>query len=166
VKKKSKLGCLGCAGVIAVVAVIGIAAAAASHKTKTTTTASTPSMPAASHSPAQQSSQAPAAPATTPAPAAAPPSTASAPQTLLSLTGSGIKNTAQFTTGDSWTLSYTYDCSDFGGTGNFIVSDETGMPLVNELQDKGSGSSPQYSAGTHHLEINSECKWTVKVTNG
>jgi hypothetical protein len=38
--------------------------------------------------------------------------------------------------------------------------------LANELKIKGSGSSPQYTAGTHHLEINSECDWTITATDG
>lgn len=72
------------------------------------------------------------------------------PTVVLQAHGSGIQNTTQFTTGGNWTLNYTYDCSSFGSSGNFIVSDETGMPLVNEMNDKGSGSTPQYDAGTGH----------------
>jgi hypothetical protein len=99
--------------------------------------------------------------------AAAPTTKAAAPAgPLLKVSGNGINNTKQFTTGDSWNLAYTYDCTSFGQAGNFAVTDESGMPLVNELKLKGSGSSPQYNAGTHHLEINSECDWTITVTNG
>lgn len=170
--KKVGLGCLGVIGAFILIGAIGAALDKKSGSTATVATATSPAAKApapatpASHTPtptpAPATSAAPAAPAPAPATSAAP----AAPETLLALSGSGIKNTAQFTTGDSWTLTYTYDCSNFGDTGNFIVTDETGMPLVNELQAKGSGSSPQYSSGIHHLSINSECKWTVKVTSG
>jgi hypothetical protein len=95
--------------------------------------------------------------------AAAPPAAAT---TLLTLKGTGTKTTAQFTTGSNWTVGYTYDCARLAGnfTGNFTVTDETKMLLVDEIKLKGSGSSPQYAAGTHHLQINSECDWTITVT--
>jgi hypothetical protein len=36
--------------------------------------------------------------------------------------------------------------------------------LVNELNMKGRDTVPQHNdAGTHYLEINSECSWTVAV---
>ncbi|MDH6113626.1 hypothetical protein P3T36_005211 [Kitasatospora sp. MAP12-15] len=160
-KKRGKGGCLGCAGVLAVIVVIAVAAGAgkSSSGSKTAAPAALPAAQApAAQAPAvqQPTAQAPAAQAPPPA----------APAVVLQASGSGIKNTAQFTVGDQWTLAYTVDCSTFGQSGNFIVSDESGMPLVNELKDKDSGSSPQYNAGTHHLEINSECAWTVTVTNG
>ncbi|MEY9965336.1 hypothetical protein ABIA33_003378 [Streptacidiphilus sp. MAP12-16] len=145
-KSKAK-GCagIGCLAVVAVAVVIGVIAAIGG--TKTTVTSSGPDAPAASTTGA-------GAPA--PAPAK--------PKTLLTLKGTGIKNSAQFTAAGNWTLAYTFDCASFGSQGNFMVSDETGMPLVNELKTKGAGSSPQYNAGQHHLEINSECDWTVTVT--
>lgn len=162
-KKRGRAGCLGCAGVLGVVLVIGVAANAVKSNGS-----STASPAVASHPAAQPAAQAPAS--RTPAPQApapqAPPPAAAAPAVVLKAAGSGIKNTAQFTVGDQWTLAYTVDCSAFGQSGNFIISDENGMPLVNEIKDKDSGSSPQYDAGTHHLEIDSECAWTVTVTNG
>ena len=87
---------------------------------------------------------------------------------LLQLSGSGTKKTQVFATGDSWMLYYTYDCSDFGYKGNFMVTEYTDgtmadMP-VNELGKNGDSSTPVYDAGKHYLEIDSECNWTVKVT--
>jgi hypothetical protein len=88
-------------------------------------------------------------------------------KTLLTFNGSGIKKSAKFTTGDDWTLKYTYNCSGFGGSGNFIVDLYTnGSPedvLVNELGPAGTSTSPVYSAGEHWLDVNSECNWTVSV---
>lgn len=57
----------------------------------------------------------------------------------------------------------------FGSAGNFAVyvADSSGSPVgvaANELAAKGNSSSPQYSTGTLHLEINSECSWSVTVT--
>ena len=148
VKKRSKVGC-GCLGAVAVIVAIGAVAAIADGNRSNT----------ASSSDTATGSQA----GSTDTGAATRPAQPKA-RTLLRLAGNGIKNSAQFTTGGQWTLAYTYNCAGFGGKGNFAVSDETGMPLVNELDTKGSGSTPQYTAGTHHLEVDSECAWTLTVT--
>lgn len=84
---------------------------------------------------------------------------------VLTESGVGIKQTARFTTDADWDLTYSYNCSKFGSTGNFIVSDDTDMPLVNELNEKGSSVTHQHSSGSHYLSVNSECSWTIKVTN-
>jgi hypothetical protein len=88
---------------------------------------------------------------------------------LLQESGNGIKNTGSFTVTGPWQLIYTFDCASFGSSGNFIVevADSSGRMVdiaVNELAAKGSSSSPQYTTGTLHLEINSECAWAVKVS--
>jgi hypothetical protein len=89
------------------------------------------------------------------------------PATVLALTGSGTKDTSAFKVGDTWTLSYTFDCAKamgaVGGKGNFIVF-EKDAKLVNEIDKSGKGSTPQHTSGTHQLQIISECDWTVKVT--
>lgn len=89
------------------------------------------------------------------------------PTTLLTTTGNGIKATTEFTTGDSWNLTYTFDCSGFGSSGNFAVTEYTtgemtGI-LVNALAASGQDTVPVYDAGRHHLEVNSECDWTLTV---
>jgi hypothetical protein len=71
-----------------------------------------------------------------------------------------------------WNLSYSYDCSNSGGTGNFIVnihnsdnSPDFFAPGVNELGASGLNVEHYHAdAGTKYLEINSECNWTVTVT--
>jgi hypothetical protein len=98
-----------------------------------------------------------------------PPAKPASGRTLLTTHGSGIKKTAKFSTGDDWTIHWTYDCSSFGQKGNFQIFVYTGNSpsdvAANELGNKGSDSSPEYgSSGTHYLEVNSECKWTLKVT--
>jgi hypothetical protein len=92
---------------------------------------------------------------------------------LLSLNGNGIKNSKPFTaSGDSLVLAYTFDCKAFGHAGNFAItlSDQSGLPLfamgVNELAKSGKDTQTAYIANTtapFHLEINSECAWTVTV---
>lgn len=103
-----------------------------------------------------------AAPATT-APAAAP-----SGKTVATFSGSGIENTPKFTVTDTWKLDYSFDCSGFGTSGNFIVDEDGGSDFsgvsVNELGMGKSGSTYAYGdAGTHYLQINSECSWNVKV---
>jgi hypothetical protein len=87
--------------------------------------------------------------------------------TLLKLNGSGIAKTQQFRTGSNWTLKYSYDCSNFGSSGNFSVTEYTNGQLndvlVNELKAKNAGSTPVYDSGAHYLEINSECDFSIKV---
>jgi hypothetical protein len=91
--------------------------------------------------------------------------------TLLNTSGSGLKNTAPFAaTGDHLAISYAYDCSGFGQSGNFIVNLNNASGLVagvaNELGAKGQSSSAAYfngASGPYHLEIDSECSWNVIV---
>lgn len=90
------------------------------------------------------------------------------PRTLLTVKGSGIKSTKKFTTDDEWQLKYTFDCSNFGSEGNFQIYDfvdgDMSDVLTNELAKKGTDTIPVYSPGEHYLKINSQCKWTVTVT--
>lgn len=111
-----------------------------------------------------------AAPATTaPAvPVTSAPPAAPAGKTVATFSGSGIERTAKFTVTDTWKLDYSFDCSSFGTSGNFIVNEDGGSDFsgasVNELGTGKSGSTYAYGdAGTHYLEINSECSWSVEV---
>ncbi len=113
---------------------------------------------------------APATPAPTPTPAPA-----ATPKTLLAVTGNGIKTTKSFgASGDSVDVTYAFNCSNFGTSGNFQImfygANALGpsMPdiLTNELALKGSDTTTEYlngSTGPFHMMINSECAWTVKV---
>lgn len=143
--------------------IIGAAAAGGSKNNDSPTSAGT--TPAAS-SPNQQATPVVVHSSTAPPPAAP------AKRVALKLSGNGIKSTKQFTiTHDDWSLAYTYDCSNAGGQGNFIVSERgggnDGVALVNALGTMGSDISYQHAdSGTHFLEINSECDWAVTVTDG
>lgn len=112
------------------------------------------------------------APATSSAPAPAPASSApsAAGETVATFSGSGILTTPKFTTTGSWKLDYSFDCSSFGTSGNFAVYQYTGSTLtdvsVNQLGMGKSGSTYDYAdGGTHYLEVNSECSWTLKVVD-
>jgi hypothetical protein len=145
------IGCLGFAGLVVV-----IAAVAASHPSSSVP-AALPTLPTVAVS--QQ---------------AAPASSAAAKavaKTVATFSGSGAGNTPPFTTGATWKLSYSFDCSGFGYKGNFQVYDygSDGIPhgvMANDLAMSKSGSSWSYNdPGTHHLNVNSECSWTVKITD-
>ncbi|MBB4931402.1 hypothetical protein F4561_002222 [Lipingzhangella halophila] len=94
------------------------------------------------------------------------------PTTVLELQGSGNKNSEKFTVSDSWRLDYTYDCSELGIKGNFVVEVDYGddfgpMPVVNELGSEGEDSTPQHEGGDEvHLAVMSTCDWTVEVVDG
>jgi hypothetical protein len=101
---------------------------------------------------------------------AAPATSATPTQTVVfTKSGSGIANIQQFTVGDDWALQYSFDCSNFGGQGNFQVYEDYpgGSVLANQLAGKGSDTSYQTAdGGTHTLKVNSECSWTIKVIDG
>lgn len=110
-----------------------------------------------------------AAPVATQA-AATTPSAAPAfkPHTVATFTGSGTQNTARFTVTNTWKLAYSFDCSSFGSSGNFQVYEDGGSggsgASVNDLAASKTSSTWAYNdGGTHYLEVNSECSWTVKV---
>jgi hypothetical protein len=104
----------------------------------------------------------------TPVVAAQPP--VAGARSVLSLSGSGIKSSANFiVTHDQWTIGYTYNCASFGSTGNFqiYVYGSDGSPTdvaANELGTGLTDSTTEHGTGTYYLQINSECSWQVTVT--
>ena len=87
---------------------------------------------------------------------------------MVTFTGSGTEKTATFTVASTWALSYAFDCTSFGYKGNFVVLTDGGGDFngatVNALAMSKSASTYAYNdAGTHYLEINSECSWSIKV---
>ena len=87
--------------------------------------------------------------------------------TVLDINGSGSHSTEAITVNNEWELDWSYDCSNFGGSGNFIVDvkgDVDGLG-VNQLGSGDSGTEYFHQGGNIYLEINSECSWTVKVVN-
>ena len=103
-----------------------------------------------------------------PAAASSSPAAAAAANTVATFTGSGTENTPRFTVTSTWRLVYSFSCSNFGQAGNFAVLEDGGNDFngvtVDDLALSKSASTWAYNdAGTHHLEIDSECAWTVKV---
>lgn len=117
------------------------------------------------------SNAAPSASSTSAPSTSAPATPTVAPTVLFSDSGSGTKTTATFTVPGEWTLDWTYDCSNFGQSGNFQVytynsdaSLDFSGPIVNELNNMGSGTTYGHSdSGKKYLTVNSECNWTVKI---
>jgi hypothetical protein len=104
------------------------------------------------------------------APAQPAPAQASGPQSLLKISGSGTKSTAKFTAAGDWDINWSYDCSNFGTQGNFIVTIFNGdgsMSFsntgVNQLGRSGADVDHYHNGGTFYLSVNSECKWKIEV---
>lgn len=102
----------------------------------------------------------------------APPTTAQTPTVVLELSGTGTKNSQEFTVGGRWDVAWSYDCAAANNaymkTGNFIVmpkGDAFVSGMVNELGASGSDVQHYFEAGTFHLEIVSMCPWKVTVTS-
>jgi hypothetical protein len=102
-------------------------------------------------------------------PAQAKPAPAAAPKVLLDQSGNGQASTASFSTGDNWSITYTFDCSSYGSAGNFQITinntdnsfnSDTG---ANALATSGGSTDHYYDSGKHYLSINSECDWHVTV---
>jgi hypothetical protein len=122
--------------------------------------------PAQGFSGAAAPSQPSSAPATDPAPAA-PAAPVLHEKTLLTLSGNGSEDTAPFTVPDgsgNWKIIWTYDEGGFGQSVNFQIWSEDFQANVNKLGTGGSGTEYVYGdPGTHHLTVNSEGAWTIKV---
>ncbi len=113
------------------------------------------------------------APATAaPAATSKAPSTTAAPKVLLSQQGSGTATTADFVAPTDWNLAWTYDCSNFGQSGNFTVTvmNKTGANAelsdqpVNQLGMSGNSVEHYHAGGDVYLTVSSECNWTIKAT--
>lgn len=96
---------------------------------------------------------------------------------LFKFSGSGIRNSAPFkVTGSAVKARYTYDCAAFGGQGNFIADLVSGTPgsfsyddqsIADALGRHGSQTTTVYPAdqgSDYHLEVNSECSWSITLT--
>lgn len=78
--------------------------------------------------------------------------------------------TPQFTESGKWQMAWSYNCSNFGSSGNFGVtvnepsSSTTYDQAPNELGTGGSGTDYYTNTGTFSLSVNSECNWTITVS--
>jgi hypothetical protein len=107
---------------------------------------------------------------TTSAPVTQAPTTTTtpAPVTLLNVVGEGGEDTATFTAPSQWELHWSYDCSAYGGSGNFAVDLMTaaGGPdgvLVNSLSEGRTDIEYVHTGGSVYLSIDSECNWHIQA---
>lgn len=131
----------GCLGLIVLVVIISIAAANGNHSGGSSNPGA--STPAASTAPV-------------------------ALKVLLDKTGSGINKTPDFTAGGDWEIDWSYDCSNFGQSGNFAILVYNGDGSLNDvatnqLGAKGSDVTYEHQGGTYYLQTNSECDWHLIV---
>jgi hypothetical protein len=128
-----------------------------------------------------------AAPAPTVTVTAAPSTAASTPNSqpkpqgnvIIKFSGNGIRNSAPFVVNSSTvTAHYRYDCSAFGTAGNFAADMISGNPsslssddqsIANALGMRGSQTTTLYPTNLgsrYHLEVTSECSWSITLTAG
>lgn len=92
------------------------------------------------------------------------------------MSGNGIYTGPPFNVGSQpLTVSYSYDCSSFGQSGNFIADLLNGnqsqlgsddQPIANQLGMSGSQTVtvyPQNPGADYYLSVNSECDWSVTI---
>jgi len=148
-KKRTRLGIVGVLVLAVAIAVSAIVATTTGHHSstgRTSTTTTTVATTTTSGPPAHK--------------------------VVLAQSGSGIVTTTPFPIDLApWALAWTYSCPA-ASPGNFIVTVQQGKTpvandkTVNELGLKGSGTERYQGTGLLNLQIVSECKWTVRVTNG
>lgn len=91
------------------------------------------------------------------------------PKIVLDISGSGTKQTQPFSTKSRWTMTYTFNCANFGYQGNFqvYIKNTNGSYNTdagpNDLAMSGGNTDYYYDAGEHYLTVNSECDWHITV---
>lgn len=147
---RALVGCLGCGGlIVAVFVIVGIVGAISGAGKNTPNSATPP--------PAGSAVASPKAHIKPPAPPK--------PRTVLTESGTGTKSTKTFRVHGDWDLHYSYNCSNFGSSGNFQVWGDGGIDVyVNELEHHNSDVTHEHhGGGSMALKINSECHWKIKV---
>lgn len=81
--------------------------------------------------------------------------------------GDGLGQSSPFEATGAFDVKYSYDCATFGQAGNFQIWVGDGASiLVNALDTSGAGVAHDYEdgGGQVYLTINSECSWSIVVT--
>ena len=99
------------------------------------------------------------------------------PVVILTLRGSGMETSRSIlVTQPALRVKYSYDCSSFGGPGNFIADFRTANEnsLNSDSQSIASAVSPAGTAtvtiyprnagSEYHLAVNSQCDWSITVS--
>lgn len=169
------LGVVALAG-IALVGGMAIGHSSASKSPSSGAALSPTAAPATGQGSATPASAAPASPATvtvtvtatvTASPTGPPASTG----VVVDTGGTGNQTTANFSVAaNQWTIAYTYDCTNAGGEGSFIVnvhsSDGTSsQQAVSELGATGQNSATEHGSGTYYISVTSACAWHLTVTS-
>jgi len=77
----------------------------------------------------------------------------------------------QFTAPSAWTLSWSYDCSNAGAAGTFVIGllgpsnpgPPDALPAEFGVSGSSSGTDYFYGAGTFSFTVFSDCTWTIAV---
>ncbi|MGI9008783.1 MAG: hypothetical protein ACR2FU_21780 [Streptosporangiaceae bacterium] len=98
---------------------------------------------------------------------------------LLTFSGNGVRNSQPFLVNTQSVIAkYHFDCSGAGGSGNFIADMISGKPgsansdyqsIANALSATGSQTTTLYPTAQgsyYHLQIDSECTWSITLTAG
>lgn len=96
-------------------------------------------------------------------------------QVLMRFSGNGIRNSPPFRVGSQVTVRYSFDCSAYGGSGNFIADLQYGnqtslnsddQQIANALAGHEAQTTtvyPQDPGKDYYLAVNSECNWSIVV---
>jgi hypothetical protein len=100
----------------------------------------------------------------------APAKKSTAGQVLMKSSGTGQKQTQEFTAAGNWDLAYNYDCSNAKGLELFqmyVYDGDGGLAGVgaNSMEAKGNDVTHQHQGGTFYVEVNTACKWNIKATS-
>jgi len=99
------------------------------------------------------------------------------PVVILTLRGNGEESSRSVrVTQPALQVKYRYDCSSFGGPGNFTADFETANQNSLDFDDQsiaralspGGGDTitiyPQNAGSEYHLAVNSQCDWSITVS--
>jgi hypothetical protein len=99
------------------------------------------------------------------------------PVVILTLRGSGMETSRSIlVTQPALRVKYSYDCSSFGGPGNFIADFTTAnenslnsdsQSIASALSTGGAATVtiyPRNAGSEYHLAVNSQCDWSITVS--
>ncbi len=90
----------------------------------------------------------------------------------MTASGSGSGESPAFHPTPSYNVAYAFGCTSLGMSGNFIleVDNDNGEPTtggatVNRLAMSGNGTASGINFGdyTVHIQVITECDWSIKV---
>jgi len=99
------------------------------------------------------------------------------PVVILTLRGSGMETSRSIlVTQPALRVKYSYDCSSFGGPGNFIADFRTAnenslhadsQSIASAVSPGGAATVtiyPRNAGSEYHLAVNSQCDWSITVS--